>query len=276
MKVLIILIVMLASLNQAQSQVLNVTQVIQEQSEWCWAAVSACIFDYYGMPLQQCTIAEFTRNVATWHNFGETNCCENASKGCNYWNYNYGYIGSIQDILQNFANISNDGIRKILSQTEITSDIANNRLFVIRWAWNSGGGHFIVGHGLVGGNLYYMDPWYGEGLKVANYSWVCTGGNHTWTHTNRLSTSPPMRVEFIENQQIFSFKNDIATKELIITCNGTNEKVFFDIINVLGQAVSSGSFIDKTIIQTSTFSPGLYLIKIYQHNLFIFDKFIIE
>jgi hypothetical protein len=35
-----------------------------------------------------------------------------------------------------------------------------------------------------------MDPWYGEGLKIADYSWVCSDGNHTWTHTEVLTVSP--------------------------------------------------------------------------------------
>ena len=39
-----------------------------------------------------------------------------------------------------------------------------------------------------GNNLYYMDPWYGEGAKVASYGWVVSGADHTWTHGAGLNT----------------------------------------------------------------------------------------
>jgi hypothetical protein len=189
-KIVIILILACAGFGQVQSQILNVSAVTQEQTEWCWAGVSACMLNYYCSPTPQCTIAEYTRTVATWHSFGTTPCCTNPNVGCNYWNYNWGENGSIQDILQHFANITNYGVGSTLSQATITSDLGLNRLFVIRWGWSGGGGHFVVGHGQSGSNLYYMDPWFGEGMKVGTYAWVCSGSNHTWTHTNRLSISP--------------------------------------------------------------------------------------
>ncbi len=174
------------------AQVLNVQEVIQEQTQWCWAGVSSCTLDYFGTPTAQCDIAEYTRTVATWHDFGPVNCCSYPNLGCNYWNYNWGYPGSIQDILIHFASIQNNGVSSYLSKTTITTEIVNNRPFIIRWGWTSGGGHFLVGHGLTNSNdLYYMNPWYGEGLKIADYSWVVSSSDHSWTHTNQLVTSSP-------------------------------------------------------------------------------------
>lgn len=175
-----------------KAQILNIPQVFQEQNLWCWSAVSSCTLDYYGNPVTQCEIAEYTRTVATWHDFGPVNCCTNPSLGCNYWNYNWGYPGSIQDILVHFASIQNNGISNYLDQGTITNEIVNNRPFIIRWAWTSVvGGHFLVGHGLVNNDLYYMDPWVGEGLKISDYSWVVSSSEHNWTHTNQLVTSSP-------------------------------------------------------------------------------------
>lgn len=191
MKKIILFLMIFVSVNQLKAQVLNVSEITQEQDQWCWAGVSSCILDYYCTPTSQCTIAEYTRTVETFYDvyLGYTNCCTSPSS-CNNWNYGFGGPGSIQDILVHFANISNDGLESLLSQAEITSDILDNRVFVIRWGYNSGGGHFVLGHGLVGNNLYYMDPWYGEGLMIADYSWVCSGDDHNWTHTNRLTSSP--------------------------------------------------------------------------------------
>lgn len=175
----------------AFSQVLNVKQVIQEQTEWCWAGVSACILDLYGHPASQCTIAEYTRTVSNSHYYGGTNCCTNPSLGCNYSNYNWGYNGSIQDILVHFASITNSGMGRALTLTEVQAQLNNRQPFVVRWGWTSGGGHFVVGHGVSGNNVYYMNPWPGEGMKIASYNWLSYDGSHSWTHTNVLSVGAP-------------------------------------------------------------------------------------
>jgi len=106
-----------------RSQVLIVPEVIQEQDQWCWAGSSSCVLDYYCTPTSQCTIAEYTREVATWHDFGSVNCCTDPTQGCNYWNYNWGYAGSIQDILVHFASAQNNGISSYLSMSVIHHDL---------------------------------------------------------------------------------------------------------------------------------------------------------
>jgi hypothetical protein len=89
-----------------------------------------------------------------------------------------------------FGNIQNVGRGVAISTADIQTEINNFRPFIIRWAWTTGGGHFIIGHGLQNGTLYYMNPWFGEGLKFAAYDWVKSNADHTWTHTNVLTTNP--------------------------------------------------------------------------------------
>ncbi len=202
MKKTILLILTLISVGHLKSQVLNVSEIIQEQDQWCWAAVSACILDYYCVPTPQCEIAEYTRNVATWNDFGDTDCCDDPLLGCNYPNYLWGYNGSILDILSNFGNISGYGFHSSLTKTEITTEIQNNKLFIVQWVWNDGSGHFIVGHGLIGDNMYYMDPWFGEGLKIADYDWVESWDDGSWAYTGKITSNPssstPANAETIE------------------------------------------------------------------------------
>jgi hypothetical protein len=176
--------------NNAFSQYLNVPQVIQEQDQWCWAGVSACVLGYYGTTIPQCTIAEYTRVSATWHNFGTVNCCNDASQGCNYWNYNWGAAGSIEDILLHWG-VSSYGTGAF-SVSTIKSELNAGRPFIFRWGWTTGGGHFLVGHGFSASDsmLSYMNPWFGEGLKIAKYSWVMSSSDHSWTHTNQITTNP--------------------------------------------------------------------------------------
>src|ERR1700686_1547789 len=99
LKIKITIVAILLSAGFINGQVFSVEQTIQEQDQWCWDAVSCCVLKYYGKNIPQCTIAEYNRTVSTWHNFGTTDCCVNASLGCNYWNYNWGTPGSIEDIL---------------------------------------------------------------------------------------------------------------------------------------------------------------------------------
>lgn len=206
MKKILFFFIILMNVLSLKSQVLDVKEIFQEQTEWCWAGVSACILDYYCAPTSQCEIADYTRTVSTWHDFGDENCCSNPSGDCNYWNYNWGNSGSIKDILIHFGALSNTGVGSSFSKTKIRSELEDNHLFVIRWAWENGGGHFIVGHGLVDDQLYYMDPWYGEGLKVSNYDWVESNDDHTWTHTNRIYSIPsnttPSAAETISGKAV--------------------------------------------------------------------------
>ncbi|MDR0438315.1 MAG: T9SS type A sorting domain-containing protein [Bacteroidales bacterium] len=185
-----ILIFFLSLLFTSHAQILPVKVLTQEQDQWCWAGVSQCILDYYGVEVEQCVIAEYTRTVATWHNFGLTSCCTNPGGPCNYWNYNWGYRGSIEDILMHFGQVDNARSYTALSHARIAQELSIGRPFIIRWGWTFGGGHFVVGHGIDGLTLYYMDPWFGEGAKFANYNWVVSSDLHTWTHTNIMYSTP--------------------------------------------------------------------------------------
>lgn len=249
-KIIIISIVFLLTINNLKAQILPVKPVIQEQSQWCWVGVSKCVLDYYNHPLKQCEIAEYTRNVATWHDFGTDNCCVNPSGKCNYWNYNWGYEGSIQDILVNFGSIQNTGRGGVLSIPEIKTEISKFRPFIARWAWTSGGGHFIVGHGIQDSTLYYMNPWFGEGLKFAKYNWVSSNGDHTWTHTNVLTTNPTILA--------------ITSNTLSIGSQASNDKKIEVISNIAWNAISDQMWLklssasgngNSTITITATANP---------------------
>jgi hypothetical protein len=190
-------------------QVLNVPEVIQEQDQWCWAGVSCCVLRYYQTNITQCEIAEYTRTHANWHDFGPVDCCVDPSQGCNYWNYNWGYPGSIQDILHHWG-VENYGTG-YLQITNIQSEIDGGRPFIIRWGWTTGGGHFLVGHGIVGSAIYYMNPWFGEGYKIGDYGWVLGSTDHTWTHTNVLTTNsvPPISVLETPSDSAVVFSTDV-------------------------------------------------------------------
>ncbi len=255
-------------------QVLNVSNTEQQHDQWCWAGSTKCVLDYYGFSTpQQCDIAEYVRTTATFHNFGSTDCCVNALQGCNYWNYNYGAAGSMQDILVHFGNIQNTGIATSLTQAEITTQIQQNKLFIIRWGWSGGGGHFIVGHGINGNNIYFMNPWFGEGLHIGTYSFMLSGIDntstsvHTWTHTNKITTDVSGINELAGNGSISAFPNPLTTetslhsshvlKDATITLLNTLGQQALQIKNVSGQTV---------VLQKGDLQGGIYFLQLTEEG----------
>ena len=258
---------------EINGQILNMHEVIQENDQWCWAGVSKSILDYYGFPVAQCEIAEYARQVITWTSFGTTDCCVNPNQGCNYWNYNWGNDGSIQDILLSFGGIENSGVGSALTLTQINTQIAAGRPFIVRWGWTSGGGHFVVGHGKSGNNIYYMNPWFGEGLHISTYNWLVNDGNHTWTHTNIISTN--LGNDTIdENPKLVIFPN--PTKDFLTIGNeikATNIAIY----SMLGQLVQSEKETIYNKINVSSLQKGVYLLQIKTDDSKILNsKFIKE
>lgn len=261
----------------SQGQVLNVSNTEQEYDQWCWAGSTRCVLDYYGFTSpQQCDIAEYVRTTATFHNFGSTDCCTNALQGCNYWNYNYGAAGSMQDILIHFGNIQNSGIATSLTQAEITTQIQQNKLFIIRWGWSGGGGHFIVGHGISGNNIYFMNPWFGEGLHIGTYSFMLSGVDntstsvHTWTHTNKI-TSDVSAIEETDAKAALSVSPNPFFIHAKLHSKRNLEDATITIYNSLGQEAKqikniSGQFAE---IERGNLASGIYLLQLTENDKII-------
>lgn len=191
----------------AAGRVLPYTQVIQEHDQWCWAGVDRSLLLYYGKDVAQCTLAEYTRTHEPFsdRDFGTVPCCTDWTEGCNDWNYMFGGAGSLEDLLRVFGAMTTSTFYTSLSLAQAQAELDQGRPFVFRWGWDAGGGHFLVGHGYdrqtcsAGkcpngtttcsrdedcSTLSYMNPWYGEGLKIANYAWIQRrSGIHSWTHT---------------------------------------------------------------------------------------------
>ena len=194
------------SVKAQDTRILDVSMIYQEQTYWCWAACTQMIFDYYGISLEQCEIAEIARILDYTYNpyprFGGSNCC-NPNNGCNrknsFTNYVFSY-GSIQAILDSLS-ISSSKIGSNLQLSEIKSEIDAWEPFIIYWKWvNESDGHFVIcrGYDTASEKIYINDPLqsssYTGGATIECYDWVISGtGNnnlHQWTSTLVLDTQP--------------------------------------------------------------------------------------
>ena len=170
-KILLIVLIVTAIAGYAAAQVLDVPQKYQKYNQWCWAACSEATLSYYGTSVSQETIAQ------------------EGTHGVNTWNWLWGitdnpYRKGIKELLAHW-NVSGGAISNKLSQSSLQSQIGNRRPVIVRWGWDSGGGHFVICRGLQSDTAYIMDPW--SGPTINTYNWLCRGSSHTWTHS--LTTS---------------------------------------------------------------------------------------
>lgn len=238
---------------------------IQENDQWCWAACTKTVLELYNKNLSQCEIAEYARTQITWHNFGSVNCCTDATKGCNYWNYNWGSPGSMADILTHYGQIPiNQG--SSLTFVEASTEISNNRPFIVRWGWRTGGGHFVVGYGVntKTNTIYLMNPWPGEGKSIQTYAWVVDDGSHTWTHTNKLKDGAPV-VTSVQDQEFGKIKIYPNPASGLVTISSNNLPV--QVYNINGILIDQAIPADNTneiVLNVSHYNSGIYILKINQ------------
>jgi len=83
-------------------------------------------------------------------------------------------------------------------------------------------------------------------------------------------------IEVTENNKTIKVYPNPVSNELIIEIEGNNGNLNFEILNAIGQIVFKGNLVDKTIVQTSNFALGVYLIILENGKTFEFKKIIKE
>jgi hypothetical protein len=257
-----------ASMAFAAKVRIDVPVVTQEQTEWCWVGVSASVLRYYSQTVTQCQIANYARTTATWHDFGNEDCCTNGAGGCNYWNYNYGREGSIQEILKKWG-VGNNGMNRPLTLPEIATQLDAKRPFIVRWAYVAGGGHFIVGHGVSDSSIHYMDPWPGEGSKIAKYSWIVANPAKTWAETNVLTTSPTASVSNALGRSDLEFSARSTENGVSVSYRLDRiSPVRIQLATLRGEVLATLDLHDEAMgshsrnLSTTRLSPGGYVLRI--------------
>jgi len=113
--------------------------------------------------------------------------------------------------------------------------------------------------------IYYSPNPQNTKLRAATY------GRGLWESSVYLSSTG---IELTENNNKIKIYPNPVSDELIIEITGNNEKLSFEIFNSIGQKVFKGNILDKTVIQTSKLSSGIYLIKLDNGNTFELKKFV--
>lgn len=144
----------------------------QQQSQWCWAGVSASVSRYYvpSSTWTQCRIAN--------QQWGRNDCCGSGAAGaCN----NPSTLGTALTTVGHFDRQTSAQESLQMLETELVA----GRPLCIRVGWSGGGGHFVVASGVEDdGFVWVSDPGGGTTSLVA-YDTLRTAyrGSGTWTHS---------------------------------------------------------------------------------------------
>lgn len=80
-------------------------------------------------------------------------------------------------------------------------------------------------------------------------------------------------IDFFSAEGMTIYPNPVSD-ELIIEIKGNQKKMVFEILNSTGQMVYKGNILQKTAVNTSKFTSGIYLVKIESGKNFVFKKII--
>ncbi len=154
----------------------------QQQSEWCWAAVTASVAGYYQqLGWTQCGVVNATRGVGS--------CCQSGSSAsCNqpwYLDQSLTKIGDLAQMVQQY-----------LPWSQLVSEIDAGRPVGVRIGWTNGGGHFIAVDGYSAtGVVDVQDPWYGHSSVDYQTFVSAYQGAGSWTDsylTTSANFQPPI------------------------------------------------------------------------------------
>jgi C1A family cysteine protease len=131
------------------------------------------------------------------------------------------------------------------------------------------------------GNQWYDKNGLISGANNQMYSPTKSGDYYVVTTINGCNSNPSNTINYImtgieanpSNSEIKVYPNPVSD-ELIIESEGTNNFGEFEIINSLGQVVFTGILDGKTVVETSSFTPGIYLVKLKSGKSFELRKIV--
>lgn len=161
---------------------LNYTRQDQQQTNWCWAAVSSAVAHFYdpATTWTQCAVANAE--------LGRTDCCGAGAAGaCNVaW-----FLNSALTRVGHLAAFSGGTLTFAVVQAEINA----GRPVCARIGWSGGGGHFVAltcwyRNLLTDSQLVRVDdPWPAYGRSTWAFATFGTAyqGTGSWTHSYRTA-----------------------------------------------------------------------------------------
>ena len=100
------------------------------------------------------------------------------------------------------------------------------------------------------------------------------GTDHLYSQASIAINVITAGIESTENNQTIKVYPNPVSDELNIELKGNNERLSFNILNSQGQIVFEGNLTEKAVVLMTSFSPGVYLMKIEDGRNFEFKKIV--
>jgi hypothetical protein len=150
----------------------------QQQTQWCWSAVSTSVDHFYNgvSTVTQCQLAN--------DQLGQNTCCNDGSTAaCNKpW-----YLDKTLKWVSRLKSFTAGSMSFADSQAEVDGGAP----LCLRIGWSGGGGHFVVIYGYIAvGAFQYVivgDPFYGVQLIPHTTLQSTYQGTGSWTHSYKTN-----------------------------------------------------------------------------------------
>lgn len=262
---IIAIVSLLSALNFTYAQQLSaeVAETRQEQNQWCWAANTACIVNYYGTNgnIKQCELAnKYLSNTGN-------RCCQNgSSRSCNRPNGE----NEMKRALKEQGELDSKIYQKALSISQIKESLTGKRPFIMGWRQaNAQVGHVVVGCGYnpEAQTLTQMDPWENRGMQTNKYTGgqlIVGGQRGNWAMSIEILTEYlGVDEQFKASINVYpTLANNTVTVTLAEVASATHT---LSLYNCLGAKVAShtmASGAGKTALDVSALASGVYLLKV--------------
>jgi hypothetical protein len=100
------------------------------------------------------------------------------------------------------------------------------------------------------------------------------GTDHLYSQASIAINVITAGIESTENNQTIKVYPNPVSDELNIELKGNNERLSFNILNLQCQIVFEGNLTEKAVVLMTSFSPGVYLMKIEDGRNFEFKKIV--
>ena len=130
------------------------------------------------------------------------------------------------------------------------------------------------------GNQWFNQTGLIAGATSQNYT-VISNGNYYVITSNGCYSEPSNTINLIVdgiedqvNNRIIKVYPNPVSNELTLEIKDCAEETDFEIINMTGTTIYKGKFAERTVVNTSNFTPGVYYIKIGNGRAFEFKKIV--
>jgi len=113
------------------------------------------------------------------------------------------------------------------------------------------------------------------------YAPTSSGDYYVIVSRDGCSSNPSNIINFVPtevflpelNKSLKIYPNPVSN-ELIIEIEGNANRLNFEISNLIGQVIFTGSLLDKTVVKTRDFPRGVYVLKLYFNKTVLYRKIV--